>query len=112
MLTMPTHKHRDRLMGRAAANTGETAQPLPQKITDVGQKRPRGRPRFRTNRWYALLGLMHCTAAELAKLDSEIKKARYERRLPPTARWITVEMAGKRPNTITNALTEAKRLGL
>ena len=72
----------------------------------------RGRPPQRTERWFALLCLMHGVGQELAGQEAEIRRRRSERRLRPTARRIAGEEAGLADKTVTNALAIAIARGL
>lgn len=88
------------------------ARELAQEMPEAIPKRPRGRPRRRTDRWYAVLGLIHCTAAELAQHPQEIRGRERKQMLPPTPRRVAAEHTRLSEKTITNALAEAVGRGI
>jgi hypothetical protein len=74
-----------------------------------------GRPRKRTERWYALLSLIYVTAHELSRTWTDTSTWGSEFSIAPgrtTGRPITAKLVSLSETTVTNALREAKNQGL
>jgi hypothetical protein len=81
-------------------------------MREAAQKRGKGRPSTRDDRWYALVVLGQLVAAAIAESDEEAERRKRKQMLRATPRRVLAVETRLGEGTINNALTEAKRRGL